>query len=184
MKDQLFELLAARSTREKKSLQDRISAIRHEMQAAGVFASSMHVNAVIRVCADYLDNFIVGALSDFKRLVDISTNKHDDSFLEEARRHFFEGVSATKGDVRSILELSVGGIAKKLSNKGLQQFTLFDESWEAALRNANVEIDVYYSELKAKRAARGLHRFLNNQWLITLAGGLLVAFATWWFGWQ
>lgn len=32
--------------------------------------------------------------------------------------------------------------------------------------------------------AAGLLRFINNQWFMLVATGLIVAFVVWWFGWQ
>jgi hypothetical protein len=143
MKEQLEALLGSRSNSETKVLHDRLKEIRSAMNSNGVFTSSMHVNAAIRACSDYAEQYGTGAFDDYQRAISADQDKYVEEYLCSAAKRFLDRLAGERVHVQGILESSVGGVAKALSNTGLQEYKAFDVTWESVFQKAKAEVEIF-----------------------------------------
>lgn len=162
MIEQLKDLLDFRSSSETTLLHDRLRDIRSNMNANGVFNSSMHVNAAIRACSDYIEQYGSSSLEDYKRAISAAGQKYNSDYLSSALDFFLLRLSEEKIKTQEIIKSSVGGIASSLSNKGLQDYQAYEVAWSNVFRKAKAEAEIFNALLLEKKPS--LLSLLKDKW--------------------
>jgi hypothetical protein len=168
----LQNLFHASVQSEIKHLHDELRKIRHEFNKNGVYVSSMHVNAAIRACSDHAQKLVKDTFTNYKRVISPDRRRFTESYLDTCSAELIGLLREEFRNLDQILNQAVGGVARSLSNAGLQDYKSFESSKEIAMQWLQAEIELFHAEVLSNRPSYGS---LVRKWFQESTPGVILA---------
>lgn len=107
----------------------------------------MQVNMTTRACSDYIDNYLKGALDDYKRAVSADRRRFKQDHLKDFEADFFARIEHEVKTVRDLIESGVGGMIQYHGDWNGKWMQNYDQPSSLALRWAASEVALFNMQL-------------------------------------